>query len=349
MATTKKTKISIIIPVYNVKIEFLEQCVISIKEQTFKDLEVLVINDGSEEKYSNYYDTLPKLDPRIRVIHQSNKGVSEARNTGLRKAKGEYVTFVDADDWVNSSMCKDAIEVLIENKADIVMWSNFKVFEDKRVPVKLKSDNKVALCMKRGVKEFNPYDMRLIGSVWGKLYSRDIISNEYFDCSLTHGEDVEFNFRIFSKANRFVLLNKYNYYYRYTNNSAVRAFNADTLSIYNKTLEKIKMNLEKKKIEKDSIEYNSFLNFVCIVYMVICSNYIFSSKNKISFFKKILLLKSITNSEIFKTALQEADLSLIPLSRRILMICGKFKMYYLIYFIVKVREIQCKLYRRGGK
>lgn len=349
MITTNKPKISIIIPVYNVKTKFLEQCIISIKEQTFNDLEVIIVNDGSEEKCSNYCDTLLKLDPRVRVIHQNNKGVSEARNTGLREAQGDYITFVDADDWIHNSMCKDAIDVLMENKADIVMWSNCKVFESKYIPLKINSSNIVNLCVDGDTKEFNPYDMRLIGSVWGKLYSRSIISNERFDSTLTHGEDVEFNFRIFSKANRFVLLNKCNYYYRYTSNSAVRAFNADTLSIYNKTLEKIKRNLEKNKIEKDSIEYNSFLNFVCIVYMVICSNYIFTNKNKISFLKKLSLLKNITNSVFFKEALQEADLRLIPLSRKMLMLCGKFKMYYLIYLIVKVREIQCKLYSKGGK
>ena len=98
-------KISVIVPIYNVE-KYIDRCIKSIVNQTYKNLEIILINDGSLDKSGQICDTWESKDNRIKVIHQMNSGVSVARNTGLENATGEYVTFVDSDDYIEPKYCE---------------------------------------------------------------------------------------------------------------------------------------------------------------------------------------------------------------------------------------------------
>ena len=120
MSHTQKPKISVIIPVYNVE-QYLPRCLDSIIGQTFSDLEIVCVNDGSPDNSDKILLEYAKKDPRIKIITQENGGLSAARNTGLKNISGEYVSFIDSDDWIDSDYYEQLLKLVEENDADIAM------------------------------------------------------------------------------------------------------------------------------------------------------------------------------------------------------------------------------------
>lgn len=114
-------KISIIVPLYNVE-EYLSKCIETLINQTLKEIEIILIDDGSTDKSSKICDEYAKRDSRIRVIHQKNVGVSQARNNAIQIASGEFVMFVDGDDWIEEQTCEIAYNTAVEKKADALMF-----------------------------------------------------------------------------------------------------------------------------------------------------------------------------------------------------------------------------------
>ena len=124
--TKKDPKISVIVPVYKVK-QYLEKCVNSITNQTYKNLEIILIDDGSPDGSPALCDKLSKTDNRIKVIHKENGGVSSARNTGLANATGDYIAFVDSDDWIELETFEECYKKAKKEKSDIVQFDLNKV------------------------------------------------------------------------------------------------------------------------------------------------------------------------------------------------------------------------------
>ena len=340
--------VSIIVPIYKMKVLYLEKCINSLMNQDMKNIEIILVDDGSEDDGSKYCDQVAQNDKRIKVIHQKNQGVSVARNNGIKLSRGKYIMFVDADDWIDEKMCSSLTKVAQENEVDIVCDSNSREFSNKTVRVTPYNINK-NLIYDNKQEDFNPYDMRLLGSVWAKLYSREIINGELFDVNLSHGEDVEFNFRVFYKTKKILFVNKGFYHYRYSNSSTVRRFNKDIIKIYDKTIVKIKEDLDSKKVSEKHLSYQGFYSFVGIIYMVLCTNYVFNKHNNIKLSEKFQMLNKITTSIPFKEILPKINLKLLPITRRSLIFCGRYKIYSGIYFIVKFRELQCKIYNKEGR
>jgi glycosyltransferase involved in cell wall biosynthesis len=113
--------ISIIIPVYKVE-KYLEQCMNSVFNQTYRNIEIILIDDGSPDRCGLMCDEYAVKDSRVKVVHKTNGGVSAARNKGLEEADGDWILFVDSDDWVESDVCEVALKTAMENNADIVMF-----------------------------------------------------------------------------------------------------------------------------------------------------------------------------------------------------------------------------------
>ena len=122
-------KVSVIIPAYNVE-GYISRCIDSVKNQSYSDLEIIIINDGSTDKTGDVINELAKFDDRIIILHQENKGVLEARKAGIIRATGEYCFFVDSDDWIDSDMVSVLVGKAIENKSDIVFSGLVRVNDD---------------------------------------------------------------------------------------------------------------------------------------------------------------------------------------------------------------------------
>ena len=121
--------VSIIVPIYNVE-KYLDRCIQSILNQSYENLEIILVDDGSPDRSSEICDEYRKSDQRIKVVHKENGGLSDARNAGLILAKGKYIIFLDSDDYIEHTMVEDAVTVLEKNDSDIVIWGYYADFVD---------------------------------------------------------------------------------------------------------------------------------------------------------------------------------------------------------------------------
>ena len=209
---TKETdKISVIVPVYNVK-NYLEDCVQSITHQTYPDLEILLIDDGSDDGSGEICDTLQMTDARIRVFHEKHKGISGARNKGLKEAAGAYIAFVDSDDVLEPDMYTYLIRLLKTHEAQIAACSGWYKY-DAGVGKKFESPADM-VCMNGrealGVLHERSY---LRAYVWNKLFQREVLDGIRFSTELSFAEDYEMFCRVLEQCDTIVCGTKAEYYY----------------------------------------------------------------------------------------------------------------------------------------
>lgn len=213
----KDNKISVIVPIYNVE-KYLRRCIDSIINQTYKNLEIILVNDGSPDNCGVICDEYSNKDERIKVIHKKNGGLSDARNAGLEIATGSYIGYVDSDDWIEPNMYEDLINVISYEDSDIASCMVNKIWDEKDViNVKYEDElNIITLNTEDALAELIKEKL-LTQTVWNKLYRREIISDIIFEYGKFH-EDEFWSYRIIANAKKISIINKgyYNYFQRDT-------------------------------------------------------------------------------------------------------------------------------------
>lgn len=224
-------KISIIVPVFNAEM-YIERCIESVLKQTYTDFELLLVNDGSTDNSRNICDAYAQKDKRIRVITKNNEGPSAARNSALKIATGEYIGFIDSDDWIDKDMYNILVKSAQENDSDVVC-SGYKYVVDSGII------NTISMCAKlenyslttNGVPVYEMFirSKRGIFNVWNKLYKRDIIKNNniFFPNDKMSAEDCEFNLKIVKYASKYTFIPEALYNYYLSNNSLTRGYIKD--------------------------------------------------------------------------------------------------------------------------
>lgn len=222
-------KVSIIIPVYNTG-KYLERCIDSIIQQTYKDLDIIIVDDGSLPETAGICDSLATADSRIRVFHKQNEGVSVARNYGLSQAVSDYIGFVDSDDWIAPEMFECLLTQLIQNNVDIVYCDALTVWDNGKDEV----DTFVNIPYSQGLdrNDITPSMLfEMAGSVCRGLYRRNVLEGVEFPVGLKFSEDRYFNLQALSKSNKIYYL-KEAFYYRYMRaDSCVNSFHADAVQV----------------------------------------------------------------------------------------------------------------------
>lgn len=243
------SKVSLIIPVYNVEI-YLERCIESVLNQTYKDLEVILVNDGSTDTSGVMCDNFSQQDKRIKVIHQLNAGLSEARNTGLKHITGEFVMFVDSDDWLEEDAVSFLLEQLQSYSADMVVGgvsrtSEFKQYSQSNIEVVLMNQEEyVKKYFKIGSQSIEYY-------VWNKLYRKEIVEDILYPSGF-FAEDVPTTFQYILKSEKIVVTNKIIYNYFINPNSLTSRFTEryfDVLKGWDLVCNYATQNRNKKYIE----------------------------------------------------------------------------------------------------
>ena len=205
----KMIKVSVIIPVYNT-IKYLPKCLDSVINQNYQNIEIILVDDGSSDGSEKICDDYEKKDSRVIVFHQENGGVSLARNNGIKKASGEYICFIDADDFVHSDYIKTLVDNLNENTLSICQIEKFQ--ENVNIPINgntgkkiLDKDHFIDLC-----------NMSLLNTPCCKLYNKNIIEKNkvFFDTKISLGEDLLFNLNYLKYIDKIVVANQKLYYYR---------------------------------------------------------------------------------------------------------------------------------------
>lgn len=206
--------ISVIIPVYNVE-PYLDKCLASVEKQSYTDWECILIDDGSIDRSGIICDRWALRDSRFKVIHKKNEGVSVARNIGIEKAKGEYICFIDSDDWVEKNYLLDMVERMNEQNVDLVV-SGIRSIQDGIEKSDVRPHKKTTYSLNDQHAEDFMDDIDLMYGPWIKLYKKSIIKeyNISFPQHLSLGEDMLFNFAYLEHVNSIATILNSNYAYR---------------------------------------------------------------------------------------------------------------------------------------
>lgn len=212
----EKDKVSIIVPVYNVE-KYIEKCLKSLISQSYKNIEIILIDDGSKDNSGKICDTYKRKDSRIKVIHKENAGVSEARNIGIQKATGRYLCFVDADDFVMNDYIEYMHQLIVKESSDIAvctkMFSNFNEEQssDEMIEV-LDGENAIIRIL----------NYRMPIGVYSRIFKKDLIKDNgiKFLKDIYMGEGFNFNVACFQKAKKAIISNYKVYYYRRDNTTS---------------------------------------------------------------------------------------------------------------------------------
>lgn len=330
--------ISIIVPIYNTE-RYIKNCLNSIINQTYQNLEVILVDDKSTDGTLRVIEQYLG-DKRIKVIKKSvNRGVSNSRNIGLREAKGDYIMFVDSDDYIAPSCVETIYKLSIENSSDIVFF-NYKKVKD--------FDEKFAIQSSRnGIIQFSKDEIRTIissmltntrykidpsifGFSWGKLYRRKVIENIDFNEKIRFREDTLFNIQAYQNAQNIIYCNT-QYYFYYVNKDAAsfRFFENYELEIeefFNELREKTNF------IDKDT--WN-----ICGLYMYMnfLKHYVLHKKTprRISY----KLIKDTFNHPMWKNFFENVTYSQISLPYRVLVFFFRYKVHYGVMLLFKLNEI----------
>lgn len=204
--------VTVIVPVYLVE-NYLPRCVDSLLNQTYKDIEIILVDDGSPDKCGEMCDEYAKKDDRVRVIHKENGGLSDARNVAIPLAQGHYITFVDSDDWVSEFYVEHLFDAIQKNDSDLAInW-----FEDivadkdcKTVPQK-ELERYVCLGSQKCLKKLL-YQDGIEVSAWGKLYKKDLFSNLRYPVGELY-EDIPVTYECIKRAKKIAVIGNVDYFY----------------------------------------------------------------------------------------------------------------------------------------
>lgn len=217
--------VSLIVPVYNGR-KYAEQCVKMLTDQTYKDLEILIINDGSSDDTTKEFRKYIGDDQRFRIIDQQNGGVSKARNTGIREAKGEFISFIDVDDYVFPDYVDYLINVIKDSHADIACGNYIKVSAEKKVSPPTEMASKIEYNQIEAVKAML-YRKNLNSYPVVKLIRSRLVKETLFVENVAYGEDTIFNFMLYQKAGKVVYTSKVLYLYLQQPGSANHQFDSN--------------------------------------------------------------------------------------------------------------------------
>lgn len=195
----KDPLISVIVPIYNAD-KFLSKCIESIVRQTYENLEILLINDGSSDLSGEICDKYASKDDRIVVIHQENKGRVEARNKGLEIAKSEYICFIDADDWIESEYIRYLYDLMIKNEVDVASCKFVRDFPDGAAKIDSYYVGTVLFTAKQAIMSVN--DRRLEPTLCGKLFLKKSFEKVIFRDKVSVGEDYAVLMQILLKSSK---------------------------------------------------------------------------------------------------------------------------------------------------
>lgn len=324
-------KVSIIIPVYNTKKQYLEECVESLQNQTYREIEMIIVDDGSCEEVAKLCDELLLRDNRIFVYHQENAGVSAARNLGLQKTSGEWVFFMDSDDWLE----EEAISQLVQASQgmDIVLGRFFLdeiPFAKGCLEERVLSEKKRELIDSIFLDYHNVYSW--MESACAKLYRRSFLieSQLGFPLGIAIGEDAIFNLEAYQKAGNIKYLPIPIYHYRTNVTSAMHTFDEHVLAKYNRLLEKMKEKLIELGCKDFEMQYHFF---VVRQLHRLCIQYIFTPDTSFGQKERIEVMENLVKKEPYQTAIKKIKITMLSPRRMLLVLGLRLHCYSLIKFL----------------
>lgn len=208
-------KVSVIVPCYNVE-DYIDKCLLSLCNQSLKDIEIIAIDDGSKDNTGSILDDYAKKYSNLKVIHKDNGGVSAARNGALKIASGEYIGFLDSDDWVNVHMFKKMYEHAKSNDFDIVACDTVAIYPKKEMVIHSNIvDN----------QDVSKLLVDAYAVIWNKIYKRELLEGLTFNTKMSFCEDVLFLYEVYSRVNKVGAVNEVLHFYLQRDGSLTYTYN----------------------------------------------------------------------------------------------------------------------------
>lgn len=231
MRKMNESKISVIVPVYNVE-RYLERCLNSIINQTYQNLEIIVVDDGSKDHSGILADKIAQSDARIKVIHKRNGGLSDARNAGLDIATGAFIGFVDSDDYIEPVMYERLFEACKKSNAAIAICGRFQESEESGQRKEMFTCEKTIVSGKEAAKKLLLYD-NCDSAAWDKLYSSELFEKMRYPYGVLH-EDLNFTIRLLFRCEKVAYIGAPLYHYMVRENSICKQpFTSRRFDLYN--------------------------------------------------------------------------------------------------------------------
>ena len=337
-------KISVIIPIYNME-KHLENCIDSVLKQTLKDIEVILINDGSTDNSLSICNSYKKMDKRIKVINKCNSGVSSARNDGIKNSLGKYVTFIDSDDWIEKDMLQSLYEQAERNNCDMCLCNYILQFKDRSENIELEVGKSniiekeiltdLILPFVGPEKVGENFNIAGFRSPWGKLYKRSIIeeNNIRFDDKLSIGEDVIFNLEFLANSKKVSHVRDFFYHYIQHEDSILNRYKVNYWDICNSYINKIENFLYKKELILLSEQR------LCIEKLnsiILCIRNECSRQNRKKLYEKIRFINLICSSNLAKDIYEGLDLNKLSILHRIRLELINHRMALILYIYYKI-------------
>ncbi len=259
--------VSVIVPIYNVE-AYLEKCITSIINQTYTNIEIILINDGSTDTSLKICQEYQKLDNRIIILNKNNEGLSAARNDGIAKSKGKYICFIDGDDYISPNYIEKLYNDLTKHKADISVCNFYYENYQGSLTKKKECQNQIYTSTE-ALKDIFLIQKNLEIMVWNKLYKKELFTknNITFPKSMIH-EDNFVTYKLFAKSKRISLINDKLYYYVQRNNSITNTYSKKRLDVL-KSIDEIKAYFISRKDLNEAINCYEFSTYLTIINLLI--------------------------------------------------------------------------------
>lgn len=291
-------KVSVVVPIYKVE-KYLNRCVDSIVNQTYTNLEIILINDGSPDNCRKITDNYAKSDSRIIAVHKKNGGLSDARNYGMQYVTGEFTIFVDSDDWLEVKMIDEMVNICLIYNANVVQTAFYYAYDDYLLfdnRYYSKDDPPIILNNKSLMTEL-VINERVKNFAWGKLYKTNIIRDISFEKGVLF-EDVFWAHKVMHRVNTYVILNYPMFYYYQRSDSIVATYTPRNLDII-KGLKERHCFIRKYYVDLIDESYKVILKTSLIHYNLLLAN---NKKDKDGRYKKEIRMYIKNNYTNFKRA-----------------------------------------------
>lgn len=328
--------VSIIVPCFNVE-QYLPVCLDSLIKQTYQTLEIIIINDGSTDRTLEVAQQYQKRDARVILIDQKNRGVSESRNTALKCAKGDYVLFVDADDWLDIQTVQICIGQTEAEHADVCFFAYQSEFPDRSDIRRLYPENRIFIgkecrdLQRRIIGPINeelymPQRLDSYGTIWAKLYRKDLLKDLFFEDlnKVGSAEDTLFNSFVFLRVKKAVYINQPFYHYRRNNDASVtKRFRPHLLQQWSYLFSEMSKSVQTAEAEE------ALLNRVAISLFGYDLN-VYAAD--ITLKQKIQLISECLSHPLYIKAYQQLKYSHLPIHWRLFYLSAKYKFSVIVLF-----------------
>lgn len=344
-----KVKVSIIVPIYNGE-KHIKKCVESIQRQTLKDIQIILVNDGSKDNSLYLCLEFAKSDKRIVVINQPNQGVSFARNAGIAEAEGEYVGFVDPDDWINSDMYEKMYNKSVEFETQIGICNYVKQFVAHSEPVSfgikkdlLEKPEIINILIAEMIDStmLNYHNPAFIGTVWRLIIKKELIDNyklEFMN-DLPLMEDLLFTVNALLKVEKITINSQHLYHYYINPSSAGTKYRSNYSSISQKVFKNLEFLLEQHGVKKELQEHLEW-RYINMKNKSLRNSLKRESGN--NFIENIRSIKNTIEDKKFQALIKKTDYKKMSTRQRVLIYLLKTESAFLLFvyytFSAKVRE-----------